>query len=146
MATHTLDDLVAHLRADGVRITTARRLVLRALLAGGRHPTADELIADVRDLAPDVHASTVYRNLEELERLGIVTHTHLGHGPATYHLAAEAHGHFVCERCGADFEAPSGLFSQLAAGAKRDLGFTIRPFHFAVLGVCAGCRAAGEPD
>jgi Fe2+ or Zn2+ uptake regulation protein len=31
--------------------------------------------------APDVHLSTVHRNLEELERLGVVTHVHLGDGP-----------------------------------------------------------------
>jgi Ferric uptake regulator family len=43
--------------------------------------------------APDVHLSTNYRNLEELERLGVIDSTRLGSGPATYHLASAAHGH-----------------------------------------------------
>lgn len=137
-----VDGLVATLRGDGVRITTARRLVLRALVDGDHHPTADELLSTVRAMAPDVHPSTVYRNLEELERLGVVVHSHLGHGAATYHLATDAHGHLVCERCGADFEATADLFAPLAKRAKQRLGFTVRPHHFAVLGVCAECAAA----
>src|SRR5450631_2039544 len=114
----TVDELVAQLRDGGSRVTTARRLVLTALVKGAHHPTAEELLVVVRELAPDVHASTVYRNLEELERLGVVVHTHLGHGPATYHLATEAHGHLVCEVCGATMEAPQDLFEAMAEGAK----------------------------
>ncbi|MBV8302285.1 MAG: transcriptional repressor, partial [Candidatus Dormibacteraeota bacterium] len=83
MASDVVEGMVARLRDDGVRITTARRLVLQGLIHGAGHPTAEELLAAVRELAPDVHPSTVYRNLDELERLGIVTHTHLGHGAAT---------------------------------------------------------------
>src|ERR1700682_6827422 len=92
MAPTTRDELVAQLRDGGSRVTTARRLVLTALVKGASHPTAEELLAEVRTLAPDVHASTVYRNLEELERLGGVIHNHLGHGAATYHLDTEDHG------------------------------------------------------
>ncbi len=135
----TADELVAQLQRGGTRMTTARRLLLSVLVRVASHPTAEQLLAEVRARAPDVHASTVYRNLDELERLGVVVHTHLGHGPATYHLAAEAHGHLVCEKCGATFEAPRDLFEAMARGAKRRLGFVLRPYHFAVLGVCAGC-------
>jgi Fur family transcriptional regulator, ferric uptake regulator len=139
---NTVDELVAQLREGGTRVTTARRLLLTVLVQGSPHPTAEELLTTVREMAPDVHASTVYRNLEELERLGVVVHTHLGHGPATYHLATEAHGHLVCERCGAAIEAPRDFFEDMARGAKRRLGFVLRPYHFAVLGTCAECAAA----
>jgi Fur family ferric uptake transcriptional regulator len=142
MAADPVDELVIRLREEGARVTTARRLVLTALVRGSRHPTADDLLAAVRELAPDIHASTVYRNLEELERLGVVVHTHLGHGPATYHLATEAHAHFVCERCGTALEAPRALLEALVAGADRELGFRLKPHHFAVLGVCAACSDA----
>jgi Fur family transcriptional regulator, ferric uptake regulator len=145
MAPTTVDELVAQLRDGGSRVTTARRLVLTALVQGASHPTAEELLVAVRTLAPDVHASTVYRNLEELERLGVVIHNHLGHGAATYHLATEAHGHLVCEVCGDTIEAPEDLFEAMADGAKRRLGFELRPYHFAVLGVCAACaKLAGD--
>ena len=128
-----------------MRITTARRLVLRALVDGPTHPSAEELLTAVRTMAPDVHASTVYRNLEELERLGVIVHTHLGHGAATYHLATEAHGHLVCERCGLALEAPQDLVDEMALGALERLGFVLRPYHFAVLGLCAACARGAPP-
>lgn len=139
MSVNTVDELVAQLRSEGARVTTARRLVLTALVDGSMHPTAEELLATVRRMAPDIHASTVYRNLEELERLGVVMHAHFGHGAATYHLATEAHGHLVCESCGTTVEAPPDLFDAMARGAKEQLGFVLRPYHFAVLGICAAC-------
>ena len=127
------------LRAHGGRLTTSRRLLLGCLFASNEHRTAEELLSEVQSLAPDIHISTIYRNLEQLERLGVVVHAHLGHGPATYHLATEAHGHLVCESCGAVFEAPGRLFGSLARAAQTNYGFTVDPRHFAVLGQCVRC-------
>ena len=84
--------------------------------------------------------STIYRNLEELERLGVVVHSHLGHGPATYHLAASAHCHFVCEHCGKAVKAPDELFANLADRAQKEFGFTIDPHHFSIFGRCRNCQ------
>jgi Fur family ferric uptake transcriptional regulator len=121
-------------------------LVISALVGEAGHPTAEELLCTLRRVAPDINASTVYRNLEELERLGVVVHTHLGHGAATYHLAEGAHGHLVCEKCGAVIEAPPDLFDTLARGAKHRLGFVLHPYHFAVLGLCAACTQVGPSN
>jgi Fur family ferric uptake transcriptional regulator len=86
-----------------------------------------------------VHISTIYRNVEDLQRLGVIVHTHLGHGPATYQLASLAHAHLICEECGATIEAPDDLFRGLARTARTKLGFSIDPRHFAILGRCASC-------
>jgi Fur family ferric uptake transcriptional regulator len=129
------------LRSRGGRVTTSRRLLLAKLFESSEHKTAEHLAAEVQAIAPDVHISTIYRNLDELERLGVVVHTHLGHSPATYHLATETHGHFVCESCGLTLEAPEELFTELSREAKARYGFSIDPRHFAVLGSCPQCRA-----
>jgi Fur family ferric uptake transcriptional regulator len=133
------------LRARGGRVTTSRRFLLRCLFegsAGNRHRTAEELASEVQALAPDVHRSTIYRNLDELERLGVVVHSHLGHGAATYHLASEDHGHLVCDVCGGVTEAPGQLFTELSAAVRTAYGFTIDPRHFAVFGRCTLCGPA----
>src|SRR5271157_4776183 len=95
----TLEDALELVRQHGGRVTSSRRLLLRALFASEGHRTAEELSDEVQAEAPDIHISTIYRNLDELERLGVVVHSHLGHGPAAYHLAGSTHGHFVCESC-----------------------------------------------
>ena len=117
----------------------SRRLLLRALFASKGHRTAEELSDEVQAEAPDIHISTIYRNLDELERLGIVVHSHFGHGPATYHLATAVHGHFVCEECGKLIEVPDTFFDGLAREARTQFGFTIDPHHFAMLGRCTDC-------
>ena len=140
-----VEEVLARLRANGGRVTTARRRLLEALFDSRGHRTAEDLAAEVQGQAPDVHISTIYRNLEELERLGVIVHAHLGHGPATYHLATVAHSHLVCELCGVAIEAPDELFSALAVAAEERFGFRIDPRHFAVLGRGGACDGT-RPD
>src|ERR1039458_7524202 len=96
----TVEGVLDIVRKQGGRITSSRRLLLRALFDSKSHHTAEDLAAEVQKHAPDVHLSTVYRNLDELERLGVIVHAHLGHGPATYHLATETPGQLVSPSCG----------------------------------------------
>src|SRR5262249_5297297 len=93
--TQTWDDA---LRASGYRVTPHRQLVLEAVTRL-EHATPEEIFTDVRHTARGINVSTVYRTLELLEQIGLVTHTHLGHGAPSYHLAAEAqHVHLVCRQ------------------------------------------------
>lgn len=136
----TVEDALALVRAHGGRVTSSRRVLLEVLFAADTaHLSAEQLCEAVQERVPDVHMSTVYRNLEELQRIGVIVHSHLGHGPATYQLASLAHAHFLCERCGAMVEAPDDIFRGLAQAAKTRLGFSIDPRHFAILGRCADC-------
>ena len=132
--------MVGRLRSEGLRMTSARRVLLSVLASDLDHPTAESLAAKVRAVAPDVNMSTIYRNLDELERVGIVVHAHLGHGAATYHVASGAHGHLVCDGCGETFDVADALFEDLAHQARTGHDFEIRPYHFAVPGLCATCR------
>jgi Fe2+ or Zn2+ uptake regulation protein len=144
-----VEDVLALVREHGGRVTSSRRLLLETLFDGPGHRTAEELAEAVQVQAPDVARSTVYRNLDELEKLGVVVHSHLGHGPATYHLAAGAHAHFVCQDCGTAVGAPDQLFASLTAAAREQFDFEIDTRHFAIVGRCAACRTAGgtpSPD
>jgi len=138
-SSEAVDAILATLRANGGRATTARRQLLQALFDSGGHRTAEDLATEVQASSPDIHISTVYRNLDEFERLGIVFHTHLGHGPAIYHLSSAPHGHLVCANCGTAIEAAQELFSELSENAERRFGFLIDPRHFAMLGCCHSC-------
>ena len=139
MASYAVDDILDRLRAAGGRITSARRALVTALLAHDGHPSAEALAEAVQARQPDVHQTTIYRILDDLERLGIVEHTHLGHGPAVYHLSETAHPHVVCDHCGAVIQVDRKAFESLAHTLLDDYDFVLQPGHFAVTGRCRTC-------
>jgi Fe2+ or Zn2+ uptake regulation protein len=140
-----LESLIGQLRARGVRVTSARKALLAALVGADQHHLdAQDLSAAVQRAVPDVHLSTIYRSLDSLEELGLVDHVHFGHGRAIYHLADEPHQHLLCEVCGAVVQVPDDVFAELASTLQRAYGFAIRPHHFAVIGRCRACAAQGR--
>lgn len=134
-----VEAVLTRLRSQGGRATSARRLLLAALARQGGHLTAEHLAAAVQAESPDVNLSTIYRNLDELRRLGVIQ-AHIGRGPASYHLSAQEHGHLICEDCGTLIEVPDQIFAQLVGQIRIQFGFSIDPHRFAVVGRCARCR------
>src|SRR5258705_13552282 len=87
------------LRARGYRVTPQRQLVLEAV-ARLDHATPEESGAQVQQTARGGNISTIYRTLELLEQIGMVPHTHPGHGAPIYHPATDAdHRHLGCRDC-----------------------------------------------
>lgn len=139
--------LAERLRARGLRLTPQRARVLAAVTAL-EHATPEAIGARLREEAgPDGAApdtSTVYRNLELLERLGLVWHTHLGKGAPIYHAAEHPHLHVVCASCGAVESAPAGLLDGTAERLAAELGFALDVGHVALSGTCRACRNRSE--
>ena len=134
------------LRARGYRVTPQRQLVLAAVTKL-EHATPEEIWADVQQTASGVNISTIYRALELLEQLGLVTHTHLGHGAPRYHLAAEAeHVHLVCAECGRITQVSPGAVAPLVSALADDYGFQTDVGHLTVFGRCESCRAGAAAE
>jgi Fur family ferric uptake transcriptional regulator len=130
------------LRSRGYRLTPQRQLVLEAVGRLG-HATPEDIVTAVRETATGVNISTVYRTLELLEELGLVQHTHLGHGAPTYSMASELdHVHLVCRDCGGIDEAPPELVAPIVEQLAATRGFQVDVGHFAVFGRCRACAAA----
>lgn len=134
------DDLITALRGRGLRVTAPRRAVCR-IVAGehDRHLTAPGITAA---LAGEADQATVYRTLEALEEAGVLTHTHLGHGPSVYHLAdTPPHHHLVCDECGTAIELEGSVLEEALAAIGRATGFVPDPGHVAISGRCARCAS-----
>ena len=141
LAAPSVEAAVTLLRARGLRVSSARRLVIEALFAAERPITAEEIAAGLEGWLPSSDLASVYRNLTTLEELGLVRHFHAGHGPGRYALASTAEVDFVsCERCGALEAVPAGRLDGARALIERATGYRARFSHFPVVGICAGCR------
>jgi Fur family transcriptional regulator, ferric uptake regulator len=129
------------LRASGYRVTPQRQLVLEAVTKL-EHASPEEIYAAVKQTAVGVNLSTVYRTLELLEQIGLVRHTHLGHGAWRYHLASDAqHVHLVCRGCGSITQLAPAAVASLVRALDDDYGFETDVGHLTVFGLCAPCRA-----
>jgi Fur family ferric uptake transcriptional regulator len=135
----TESSLADVLRSRGLRLTAQRQLVLEAVHELG-HATPDQVHSKVSATAAGVNITTVYRTLELLEELGLVTHAHLSHGAPTFHaVGADQHVHLVCRICGTVSEVPPSVLTELSATLEGQHGFLIDIGHVALFGVCGGC-------
>jgi Fur family ferric uptake transcriptional regulator len=135
LAFDSLEDVLALLRGTGHRVTVPARTVLEALFAA-REPLAAEQIA------PALEAASVYRNLERLQQLGVVTHVHAGHGPGRYVLARGGpREYLVCERCGRITSVEPAQLDEVRAHVRAAFGHEARFTHFPIHGLCADCAA-----
>lgn len=128
------------MHAKGMRMTVQRRLVLDALRRSRHHTTAEEIARSIRASYPQIDPSTVYRNLEALERLGYVTHTHLDDRITRWRRAdSPQHGHLVCRKCGSEEEIAMSVLEPLAKRLRGEHGFRADLAHSAVVGLCREC-------
>lgn len=145
LGTSTLDGTLEHLRDQGVRVTAARRLVLAALFETDRPISAEEIAAGVGGRLPRSDVASVYRNLETLQRLGLVRHMHLGHNAGRYRLAGGAERSYVaCERCGAFDAVTPDVLERVSEAVAEATGFAAHFTHFPIVGLCPGCAGRAE--
>ncbi len=134
--------MVQALKEQGHRLTPQRQLILEAIEASEGHVSAESIHARVAAQFPQVNISTVYRTLDLLQDLGLVTHTHFDDGIAQYHLASAApHQHMVCRRCGAEREIDVSVLDPLDRHLREQYDFQADLAHFAIVGLCARCAA-----
>jgi Fur family ferric uptake transcriptional regulator len=140
-----MTDLGERLRASGMRLTRQRERIIDAVRALG-HATPDGLAtALARDGGPALSLSTIYRNLEALEEVGEVSHTHLDHRSPTYHLSDHAdHIHLVCLSCGTVIESVVATADPFVGNLLTVHGFVADVKHIAIHGWCAACSARAD--
>jgi Fur family ferric uptake transcriptional regulator len=129
------------LRENGHRLTPQRMLVIEALHNADRHISAEELYEQLHSRYPYANISTVYRTLELLKKLNLVTETNLGEGYVRYHVAEKGHHHhLVCCNCGKVIDLEDVALHPLKDTLLQKYGFDADLRHLAISGECSGCR------
>ncbi len=141
MAQHV--ELINSLRASGHRLTPQRESVLSVVAEAKGHLTAEEVLERVRRRYPYLNKSAVYRNLEMLTELGLLTVTDLGHGHVEYELFRQPHHHLVCQNCKQVEQVDHSIFDDLQKRIETEYGFRPALDHFAIFGICRKCQSKG---
>ena len=129
------------LREKGHRLTPQRMLVIEALHNADRHISAEELYKRLHSRYPYANISTVYRTLELLKKLNLVTETDFGEGRVRYHVAEKGHHHhLVCQSCGEVIDLDEAALYPLKDTLLQKYGFDADLRHLAISGKCNECR------
>lgn len=132
-------DVMDRARKHGLRMTRQRVLVLQALCDLGGHASAEK-IYEVAVRRHEIDLSTVYRTLERLRDLRVLSQTDLGRGCAEYEIVTDQpHHHLVCRSCGCVIDIDHTYLAASATAIRRDFGFEPIFDHFAIFGWCKKC-------
>lgn len=130
------------LRAHGKRVTGQRRLILEIVAESEGHLDAGEIYRRTRARDPRMSLSTVYRNLNLLQELGIISELHLDEEHHHYEVKEETeHYHLICSRCDSVVEFDSPLADRLVSQVGAKEGFSIDRVHIDLVGLCRECRS-----
>jgi Fur family ferric uptake transcriptional regulator len=141
----TLDDLMRSLRERGERLTVQRRMVLEILCEHGDHLAVQEIHQRLEQDGVDLTETTVYRILQWLKEVGVISQTDLGQTGAVYQLVGtHPHHHLVCLSCGAVLDVEDDVFALLRDTLRREYGFEPRIDHMAIFGLCRACQDAAH--
>ena len=139
-------DVVALLAQHGYRATEPRRAVLAAILGRARPFTAEQIVGEVKAAAPDVGRATVYRTLEILAAVGVLSRFLHADGHPAYIVGAPGHRHhLVCSDCGTVVAFTRCPVDELVRDLSRDTDFAIHGHQLEVFGLCPDCRYLPVP-
>lgn len=142
-----MDAAAELLRSRGHRVSAARRLVLTALFEADAPIAAEEIASGLGGRLPASDLASVYRNLETLEQLGLVSHVHLGHGAGRYRLTrADERAYVVCESCDRVEVVASDVLDEVRGAIERAVGYRASFAHFPIVGLCAACSVSSARE
>ncbi len=143
------------------RLTAPREAILEFLSQSSKHMSAKEIYASLHRSYPGIGLSTVYRTLNLLARMGIVTKLSIGDGQSRYEFKSkkkeEHHHHLICTKCGQIINYSEFLDEELTLVKKTEerlaekYNFIIQDHNIEFLGICEKCKnkitkKGGEQD
>jgi Fe2+ or Zn2+ uptake regulation protein len=138
------DEIERVLAHHGYRLTIPRRSVIETLLKYERPFTAEQLVADVRDLGVKqvIGRATVYRTLEILAAIDVLTRIIQPDGHPAYICDTVGHRHhLVCSSCGKAVAFTACPIDDLVRSLTANTDFVIHDHLLEVFGVCPSCQA-----
>jgi len=109
----------------------------------GRHLTSSEIYAKAVARRRGIGFSTVYRGLERLRDLGLISELDVpGAGAATYEPSGPRHAHFRCTQCGEIEDVAYAIPGRTLKALALQHGFNIKSERVTFEGRCAACGAS----
>jgi len=137
--------------ADQVsRLTAPREAILEFLSKSQKHMSAKEIYVALHKTNPSLGLSTIYRTLDLLARMGIVSKISIGDGKSRYEFKSKSknahHHHLICTKCGTIINYSEFVAEELRLVKKTEeqlakkFDFIIQDHNIEFLGICEKCK------
>nr|WP_293658316.1 Fur family transcriptional regulator [Anaeromicrobium sp.] len=140
-----MDTVKDRLKEKGYKLTPQRRATLDTVIENkGKHLSTEEIYDIVKEKCPEIGLATVYRTLQLLDELDIISKINLDDGCSRYELNNDddnhQHHHLICTKCGAIIEVGVDLLDELESEIERNYNFTISDHKVKFFGHCSKCN------
>jgi Fur family peroxide stress response transcriptional regulator len=135
-----LEDFRRLCRERGERCTVQRRVIFETVLDLDNHPSADQVFDAVEARLHGVSRTTVYRALEHLAHMGVITKACHPGPVARYDPRLELHHHLVCLRCNDFIDFDDKALDRLTIPDTSAHGFEVNDYRVQLRGICQSCR------
>ena len=143
----TTADIVAVLSQHGYRTTAPRQAVIRAVLSYDRPFTAEQIVADLGETDPSIGRATVYRTLEILASVDVLTRLLQPDGRSAYVVGVPGHRHhLICSRCGTTVAFTDCPMAEIVTVLSHNTAYAIEGHLIEVFGVCPNCQRLDHPN
>ena len=138
-------DLKERLKENGYKLTTQRRVILDVVNENtGKHLSSEDIFDSVKDKYPEIGLATVYRTLQLLEEVGIISKINFDDGCNRYELAnpgkQHSHHHLICMSCDKVIEVQEDLLDSIEKEISEKNNFIIMDHNLKFYGYCSECK------
>lgn len=145
LANERLDEVKEQLKSKDYRLTPQREKILEVLLENvDTHLSAEDLFMLIKKKNVEVGLATVYRMLDLLEDMGIISRLDSGEGRSRYEMRSQeqqhCHHHLICLNCGTIAEFSDDMLEEIERSVTKKHGFQVTDHDLRVYGYCKNCR------
>ena len=141
-------------KGRGYRLTIPRKIILDVLSQAKKHLSAEDVYFKVHKIYPNIGLTTVYRTLEILVQMGLISKFDFGDGRARYELIegpeSEHHHHLICLNCNRIIEYTEFIDEEMEflkraeKGLSKKYNFDIKNHIIQFYGLCDKCKNKEE--
>jgi Fur family transcriptional regulator, peroxide stress response regulator len=139
-----LNQMTESLKQQGLRLTPQRLAVLKALVSGNHHLTAEQIYEQMRVDFPTTSLATIYKTLTVLKETGQLMELGFSDGSNRYDLITEAHAHLICVRCKSIIDPDVIGVEKFVQQIISQYGYQRVGQRLDVFGVCPQCQNLAE--
>ncbi len=124
----------------GLKVTPQRIAIYRELANTDEHPSTETIYSKIKDYYPNISLTTVYRTLETLEKLGLISVVNVLYNAARYDANLKPHHHIVCVECKKLEDVYEQSFSEFNANNNVVNGYDVLGCSVLLSGICKNCK------